>query len=102
MVTVDKGAGDVEVRCLWTNGNPPRTVRLLGPNDATLNSTDRSGSGQLQASLQGPACRHSGEYRCQVEGTGQRQTAQLLVKCKCVCGAVWCVCVWCAVVKNYK
>ena len=92
VVIVSEGNGDVHASCSWMNGNPPRTIRLVGPDNAVLNRSGRSGSGQLQASLQGPRCRDSGLYSCQVDGTDQRKTVRLLVKCKwymCVCGLVY-------------
>ncbi|XP_070203123.1 uncharacterized protein [Littorina saxatilis] len=80
-ITIDEGTRDLVMTCSFTNGNPARLIRIFGPDNNTLNSSSKEGSGELNSRLQGPWCSHSGRYRCEADGTVHERSIQLLVKC---------------------
>nr|KAG5705512.1 hypothetical protein BaRGS_009165 [Batillaria attramentaria] len=69
----------LNIICLWENGNPPVTARLLDRHGVEMEGNIYS-SGQIRYRFPAVGCQDAGLIRCEAPGASHNKTVMLLVK----------------------
>nr|KAG5705514.1 hypothetical protein BaRGS_009167 [Batillaria attramentaria] len=69
----------LNIICLWENGNPPVTARLLDRHGVEMEDSIDS-SGQIRYRFPAVGCQDAGLIRCEAPGASHNKTVTLLVR----------------------
>nr|KAG5686909.1 hypothetical protein BaRGS_020718 [Batillaria attramentaria] len=77
---VKANGSKLDIACVWENGNPSVTARLLDRHGEELSARDTTG--QIRYTFPAVGCQDAGVIRCEAPGARNKKTATLLVRCK--------------------
>ena len=72
----------VDFTCLWENGNPPTSVRLMNYKGVEV-EIDRGNRGELRHKIHNVSWHDAGTWTCQTLGSIENKTITLTVKSEC-------------------